>query len=319
MSAADISNTTDLNKVHYIREALPIIEYNMVFGKFGQEDEMPRGDGTSFEWIRFTKLDSDSNYTTNATGNSPSWFPTTPADTVVTVTPDYVFGPGYEWNTAREYTSWTDLPKAARKNISVQAAEVLEKRVRDVLVTGSNVVYANGKTARADLTTADTLDMADIFRAVEELENSGAKPMAKTGTYCAVISPNTKRALLSDSTFRDLVEHNHAEQVMKGKIGVIDNVEFYVSPLAPYVANSGSASSVSKVHQTLIFAEGAYGVAKIMFDNFDIIYTAPGNGKGQGAHGDEWANKHKLTWKAAFKAVILNDDWMVRLESANIA
>jgi len=318
MSAANLSNTTDLNKVHYMKEALPIIEYNLVYGQFGREDEMPRGDGNSFRFIRFDKPNSDENdgYTANTSGDSPTWTPDTPGDTLINVTPDFLFGDGYEWNSAREYTSWTDLPKALRHNINVQAAEALDKRYRDILKAGSNVVIANGKASRDLLVAADIIDMDDIFRCVENLKVSGAKPVAKFGKFACVLSPYAERSLLTDTAFRDLVEHRRPEDEFAGKIGTLAGVDFWVSQLAPTVSNGGSASSVATIDQTLIFGEGAYGVAKIMFDNFDVIYTPPGNGKGQGAHGDEWANKHKLTWKAATKAVILQDLYMVRLESA---
>lgn len=319
MSAANLSNTTDLNKVHYMKEALPIIEYNLVYGQFGREDMMPRGDGNSFRFIRFDKADSDTGYTANTTGDAPAWNPDTPTDTLVNVTPDFLFGNGYEWNVAREYTSWVDLPKALRQNVSVQAAEAIDKRVRDVLKAGSNAIYANGKATRADLTSADVIDMDDIFRAVENLKVNGAKPVAKFGKFACILSPYAERSLLTDSAFRDLVEHRRPEDEFQGKIGTLAGVDFWVSQLAPTVSNGGSASSVSTIDQTLIIGEGAYGVSKIMFDNFDIIYTAPGNGGGKGAHGDEYANKHKLTWKAAMKAVILQDLWMVRLESARAA
>jgi len=311
MAAINLANTADLNKVHYIREALPVVERNLVYAKFGQVDEMPRGDGTSFRFIRFDKLGtSAANYTANATGDSPTWAPVTPTDTLLNVTPDYLFGKGYEWNEAREYTSWVDLPKNLRLNISLQAAEVLDLRVRDILIVGTNVVYANGKASRSALLSTDIIDMDDIFRAVENLKANDAKPVSKLGNFACIISPYTERSLLTDSAFRDLVEHSRAKDEFKGHLGTLAGVDFFVTTHAPSIVNSGSASSISNVEQTLIVGEGAYGVTKILYDNFDIIYTAPGG------HGDEYKNKHKLAWKAAMKAIILDENRMVRLESA---
>jgi len=311
MAAANLANTTDLNKVHYIREALPVVERNLVFAKFGQVDEMPRGDGNSFRFIRFTKLGTTaSDYTANTSGDSPEWAPSTPADTLLNVTPDFLFGPGYEWNEAREYTSWVSLPANLRKNVSLQAAEVFDLRVRDIVIAGTNVVYANGRASRDELTSADVIDMDDIFRAVENLKANDAKPLAKVGNFACIISPYTERSLLTDTAFRDLVEHSRAKDEFAGHLGSLGGVDFFVTTHAPSIADSGSASSVGYVEQTLIVGEGAYGVTKILYDNFDIIYTAPGG------HGDEWKNKHKLTWKAAMKAVILDENNMVRLESS---
>ena len=47
-----------------------------------------------------------------------------------------------------------------------------------------------------------------------------------------------------------------------------------------------------------------------MLDDFDIVYTPPGG------FNDEWAVRHALTWKFMFKSVILNQNWLLRLESA---
>lgn len=311
MAAANISNTTGLNKVKYMAEALPIMEYNLVMNKFGQEDEMPRSEGTSFSWIKFTKLDSTaSGYTVNATGDSPTWTPDDISTAPITVTPDYLFGNGVEWNSAREYTSWADIPKNMRKNLSVQAAEVIDKRITTVLLTGTQVIYAGAKAARQDLLAADVLTMKDIFRAAAKLATNGAKPVAKFGKYCAVISPMTQVGLLFDTNFKALVELARPQDLFSGRIGTLGGVDFWMSQYAPTVSLAGSASAIATVDQTLVFGEGAYGVSKIMFSDFDIIYTAPGG------HGDEWKNKHKLTWKAAMKAVILEDLAMVRIESA---
>lgn len=313
MAAANLTNTTDLNKIHYMKEALPIIEYNLVFGQFGQEDMMPRGDGNSFRFIRFTKLDSDTGYTANTSGDSPTWTPDSIADTLVNVTPDFLFGNGLEWNEARQYTSWAELPSNMRKLLSVQAAEAIDKRIRDIVVAGSQAVYAGSKTQRTDLISTDYITMEDIFKAAEQLKENGGKPVSKFGAFCAVISPNTERTLLTDSSFRELINQQRGEDLYKGKLGTLAGIDFWMSQVAPTLSSSGSASSVTTVEQTLVFAEGAYGVSKILFDNFDIVYTAPGG------HGDEYKTKHKLTWKASMKAVILQDLWMTRIESAHKA
>ena len=311
MSAANITNTTGLNKVKYMAEALPIMEYNLVMDKFGQEDELAHGEGISYSWIKYTKLSSDSDgYTKNSTGDSPTWTPGDINTAPITLAPEYLFGVGVEWNSAREYTSWSDMPKNMRKNLAVQAAEVLDKERRAVLITGTQVIYANGKTARNQLISTDNITMKEIFRAKAKLETNGAKPVARFGKYCAIISPMTQIALLLDTNFKALVEQARPQDLFAGHIGTLAGVDFWMSQFAPTLSLSGSASTVATVDQTLVFGEGAYGKSRLMFSDFDIVYTAPGG------HGDEWKNKHKLTWKATAGTVILEDLAMVRIESA---
>lgn len=318
MTAMNISNTTNFNKPQYMEEVLPVLEYNLVYDKPAQVDEIEKRGGNTFTWIRVEKFDSDetTGYTVNTSGDAPEWAPGDTTSNLITLTPDYIFGKGVEWNDAREYTAWIDLPKKMRSNMMIQAAEALDKRYRDVFKTGTQVIYANGKSSRAALTSADVIAMRDIFRAVEYLKSLGVKPVQKFGAYMCILSAASETTLLLDSSFRELINRQRPEDLYAGKLGTLAGVDFWMSQHAPFVANSGSASSVSKVDQTLIFGEGGVGIGKVMFDNFKVVYTAPGDGRGNGAHGDEYATKHKLTWKADTKAVILDEYRFIRIESA---
>jgi len=315
MAAMNLSNTSDLNKVYHVKEALAVAEPSLVFARFGQEDELPRGEGNSFRFIRFSKFGTTgtagSGYTVNTTGAPPTWDPQTPADTLVNVTPDYLFGDGVEWNSARDYTSWTDLPRNMRKLNALQAAESIDKRVRDILIAGTNIIYANRVASRNSLRTTDIIDMDDVLESAANLKDNDAPIFDEEGGYVAIISPRVELELMKDSAFRDLVEHQGTRQdVLRGRLGMIGGVVFYRTTHAPTVSSAGSMSDIDTLEQTIVLGAGAYGVTKLMYDNFDVVYTAPGG------HGDEWAVKHKLTWKAAMKAVILNDNFMVRLESS---
>jgi hypothetical protein len=56
--------------------------------------------------------------------------------------------------------------------------------------------------------------------------------------------------------------------------------------------------------------DGAYGIARLMPGDFDVVVTPPGG------HGDEYKVKTSIAWKAYLKAVILQQTFMRRLESA---
>jgi len=316
MAVISIGTLTDLEKTDYVREGLAVAKPKLVYAQYGQSDRVGKREGKTRQWFRMTKVAitggtsttfSGITYYKNATGAPPTFTPATPADTTITATADYLFGQGHEWNDAVQYTSFADIPGELRKLNAMHAAEAIDTEVRDVVVAGTNVTFANAKASRGLLTGADQIDMNDIFDAVTNLRNNDA-PTFK-GMYNAVCSANVISQLSKDTAFQAAVAQQR-DYIFAGMIAELYGVRFMWTSRAPTVTNSGSNNAVANVEQTMIFGDNAYGVTKWMLDDYDLVYTAPGG------WGDEWAVRHALTWKFAMKAVILNQSWMVRLESA---
>ena len=316
MAVVSIGTLTDLEKVDYVREGLEIAKPELIYAQYGQGDRVAKRDGKTRQWFRMTKIGILGNstswggsitYIKNATGAPPTFTPATPADTTVTATADYLFGQGHEWNDAVEYTSFADLPKELRVINAQHAAEAIDTEVRDVVVGGSNVYYANNKASRGLLTSADQIDMNDIFDAVTVERNYDSKPVK--GMYPALCSANVVAQLMKDTAFQTAVAQQK-DYIFTCTIAELYGVRFHFTSMAPTVSNSGSNNAVSKVEQTMIIGANAFGVTKWMLNDYDLVYTAPGG------WGDEWAVRHALTWKYAMKAVRLNETFMLRLESA---
>jgi len=314
MAVINLGSLSDVEKTFYHREALAFAKPALIYQQFGQKDRVPAREGKTAQWIRFTKLGITSGtdfvgaatYVKNSTGAAPTWTPATPADTTITAQLDALFGVGHEWNEAAQYTSLVDLPKELRKLNAQHAAEAVETEVRDVLVAGTTVGYANDRASRALLLDADYIDMNDIFDSVTTLRNNDAPTI--NGMYSSLTSHNVITELMKDTAFQSAIQFQR-DYIFTGTIAELYGVRFLSSSLAPTVSSAGSSGSAT-VEQTLILGEGAYGVSHWLLGDYDLIYTSPGG------HGDEWATKQKLAWKMYHKAVILNQDWMLRLESA---
>lgn len=319
MAVVNIGTLTDLEKSSYVREGLDIARPNLIYQQFGQGDRVAKRDGKTRQWFRMTKPSLDSGtdedftsiqYVKNTTGASPNWTPATPADTTVTAQVDFLFGQGHEWNEGVNYTSLADLPKELRILNAQHAAEAIEVEVRDVVVAGTNVYYANSKASRGLLTAGDTVDLDDFIDVVTGQRNYDATPIG--GLFRALVSANTVGQLMKGTAFREAVQFQR-DYLFTGTIAELFGVGFAWSSLAPTVTDSGSANAIANVEQSIIVAANSYGITRWMMNDYDIIYTPPGG------HGDEWANKHKLTWKYMFKSVILNQNWLARLETARAA
>lgn len=317
MAVINIGSLSDVEKTFYFKEALAFAKPALIYQQFGQKDRIAAREGKIAQWIRFTKLSLSSGtdfagsatYVKNTTGVSPTWTPATPADTTYTAQMDCLFGIGHEWNEAVQYTALVDLPKELRKLNAAHAGEAVDTEVRDVVKAGSNIVYANSAAARTSLALTDYIDMNDIFTAVTNLRNYDAPTI--NGLYSALCSNNVIMELMRDTAFQSAIQFQR-DYIFTGTIAELYGVRFLTTSLAPTVSSSGT-SGTSTIEQTLIVGDGAYGVTKWLLGDYDIVYTTPGG------HGDEWATKHKLTWKMYHKAVILNQNWLVRLESVRRA
>lgn len=200
-----------------------------------------------------------------------------------------------------------DLEDNLRQVNAEHAGRAVDSETRDVLIAGTSVAYANAKASRGLLDSNDKIDMADIFQSVTNLRNRSARPI--DGKFTVAHSHNVTQRLLLDSTFQAAIA-NQKDYIFTGTIAELYGCRFVGTENAPTVSNSGSNNAVSTVEQTLIFGSDAYGVTHWMMNDYDLVYTGPGG------WGDEWANRHALTWKMVHKPVILNDSWMERLESA---
>ncbi len=306
MAGTVMTRTEGANEIEVfnVRKTLEFAKPKLVYPQFGQPDLVLQRKGQTARWIRFDKLGIPS----STLDDNPTWTPVAVTDNVIQATLEF-WGNGVELVEFLQETSYLNLPDEYKKLIGQNAGETINAKVRDVLVAGSSVNYANGKAARNLLTSVDTIDLDDILDTVESLEVADA--MKINDNYVAIISPYTKTRLMKDSTFREAVRYLAKDSTMfTGELVTIDGVKFVVTSTAPSVANSGSNNAVANVEQTIILGDGAYGITRLLPGDFDVIVTPPGG------HGDEYKVKTSIAWKAYLKAVILNQSWMRRLEHA---
>lgn len=320
MAVISIGTLTDLEKVNYVRESLPVAKPKLIYSQYAVKDRVAKREGKTRQWFRMTKLGLTSQsgdfsgttyqYVKNTTGAAPTWTPATPADTTVTATVEFLFGQGHEWNDGVEYTAFADIPKELRALNTLQAAEAIDTEVRSIVTAGTTVQYANGRATRPNLLSTDYVDMNDIFDAVTTLRNNDAPEIQ--GMYSALCSANVISELMKDTAFQSAIQFQKP-YIFTGTIAELYGVRFTFSSRAATTTNGGSASQIATIDQTIITGDNAYGKTAWMLDDFDIVYTPPGG------YGDEWAVRHALTWKFMFKSVILNQSWLLRLESARRA
>jgi N4-gp56 family major capsid protein len=320
MAVVSLGTLTDLEKVSYIQEGLPVAKPKLIYSQYAVKDRVAKREGKTRQWFRFTKFGLTSQagdfssdtygYVTNTTGAAPTFTPHTPATTTVSAAVNFLFGQGNEWNEGVEYTSFADIPKELRNLNMLQAAEAIDTEVRNVVLAGSNVIYANKEATRPALLSTDIVDLYDFFTAVTTLRNNDAPDIK--GMYSALCSANVIEELFRDSVFQTAIQFQK-NYMFDATIAEIFGIRFDFSSRAGTTSNGGSASQIATIDQTIVTGDNAYGTTAWMLNDYDLVYTPPGG------HSDAWAVRNLLTWKFMHKAVILNQNWVCRLESSRRA
>ena len=230
-----------------------------------------------------------------------------------------------------------------------QVGELREALLWDVLRAGTALLRAGGHANRADLTKADVYSTAIQRRAVAILQRNKANPIKKVvrpsvnyetyaipPTYIGICHTDAVPTL-SELAGTSSASTNHfvpasqyggdRKQVSVHEVGSFERVAYVASPDLPaYGAattatasasdqqefyTSGSANNFD-VYSTLILGRSAYGVVRLKGKSaIRPVIVRPGtvdSGNKLGQVG--WAG-----WSMYFAAKILNESWMLRIES----
>lgn len=302
MAVMTRTNSADVIEVYNVRKTLEFAKPKLVYPQFGQPDMILKRKSDQASWLRFDKLAIPE----SPLDDDPTFVPETVTDSKVTAQLQF-WGNGVKLVEFLEETSFLNLADEYKELIGQNAGETINAKVRDVLKAGTYALFPNSKTSRDQLVSTDVADLDVFIDAATALEASDAPMIGDE--YVAIISPYVKGRLLKNTAFREAVRYQK-DSLFTGELCNIDGIRFVRTSTAPSVTNSGSASSVATVDQSIIMGKGAYGIARLMPGDFQVVVTPPGG------HGDEFKVKTAITWKAYLKSVILNQAWMRRVETA---
>lgn len=211
-----------------------------------------------------------------------------------------------------------------------QAGTTVDDLRRDVLVAGTNVQYANG-SARTDVNTI--IAKGDFQTAVRFLKNQNAKPftaLVKPGegtateavptSFWGVCHPDITPTIQGMTGFIDVKDYPDSKQSVMHEIGTIDQVRIVETTQGKIFAGGGASggSNVKEttnadVYATLIFGRNAYGL--IPFEGEAGIQSII-KPIGSSGSADPLDQRGTVGWKLKTTTKILNDAFMIRIESA---
>lgn len=186
---------------------------------------------------------------------------TTDPDAVALTTPTSVtitlneYGNAVLVTRALELFSLADVDPAIANIIAYNLADSIDKVVSTTLVSGTNVIYGGARTSTATITASDTIDSADIRKAVAKLRANKSK--ARRGSYywCG-IHPEVSHDLRAESgnlgwNFAHINSDPAVNNVWAGEIGDYEGAFFVESSRLPSAKDGADQTALATTAVTV--------------------------------------------------------------------
>lgn len=288
-------------QTYFSRKLLIQAKYKTVLDQFAYVEKIPSASSKTISFTQYSDLTPTTSTLTEGTPPSNEAL----ANTAITATVDQLGA----------FVTLTDLGKLTVKHpvtqkatqlLGVQAARSYDRMVNSVVVAGTNVTYAGGKSARTALASGDVLTFTEIKKAVALLRNNGATEF-DDGNFVLIVDPSVETDLMGDTTFQNTVYRQAVpakqNELYKGMVTLFAGVTVVRSNNIPTI------SSTVTVHTSYVLGQNAYACSDLQ--SLEMYREGPGGVT------DPLHQIMTMGWKVAFKSVILNNNFMVRLESAS--
>lgn len=200
-----------------------------------------------------------------------------------------------------------------------------------VVKAGTNVHYANG-ASRAAVNTAITLNkqraVTRSLKAQKAMKitrilapSTGYETRAIEASYLAMVHTDLEPDIRNLTGFVPVAEYGQRRPVCDEEVGSVEDVRYVLSPdLDPFqAAGSGTLNGMIAddatnvdVYPTLFFGRESWGTVALRGQGAVSPTIIPASQK---TKDDPLGQRGYVGWKAWHTAVILNENWMARLES----
>lgn len=306
-------------KTYYDLRLLDYAQANLVHDQFGQKRPIPKNGGKTIEFRSFSPLAKATTPLTEGVTPSGNQLDVKTITATVSQYGDFIVQ-----SDVLELTAVDNTILEATKLLGRQAGVTLDTVTRNVMVGGTNVMYApkiNASTgAETPVTSREGLDNTCVLtvnlveQVVAELRAQNAPTI--DGDYIGIIHPYTAYDLMRDPDWRDPHKYADTTNLYEGEIGKIGGVRFVQSTEAKIwrdsscPAQSGATPAYYAVFASLFFGDGAYGTTEVEGGGLQTIVKQ----KGSAGTADPLDQRSSVGWKALKTAEILLPSYLIRVE-----
>lgn len=262
----DLSPTV---KQYYQSILLDNVQTKAIFGQHGTPQNIPEGSGTSTEWRRPNTFEDVGRLVEGV-------IPVGKKFGYSAITADiYEFGDYAAISAYLERHSIDQPTEDAIKGLADAGVRAREKYIRDVLMEGTQVMYApeadgTEVTSRADLTneclmTPDLVaDVAAEFAVNGVEEENGAVAVG-------IIHPYVYSDIRKSDEWIQAHQYASPEEIYNGEIGMMHGIRFVRTPLAKVLKEADGAGAGQTVYVSMFVGKDAYGVVTPEGGNMRLI------------------------------------------------
>ncbi len=306
-------------KTYYDRRLLDYAAPNLVHDQFGQKRPIPKNGGKTIEFRSFSPLAKATTPITEGVTPNGNQLDVKTVTATVSQYGDFIVQ-----SDVLELTALDNTVLEATKLLGRQAGATLDTVTRNVLISGTNVMYApkinastgaeTAVTSRAGLDNTCVLTVDLVEQVVAELRAQNAPTI--DGDYIGIIHPYTAYDLMRDPDWRDPHKYADTTNLYEGEIGKIGGVRFVQSTEAKIwrdstcPAQSGATPAYYAVFASLFFGDGAYGTTEVEGGGLQTIVKQ----KGSAGTADPLDQRSSVGWKALKTAEILLPSYLIRVE-----
>lgn len=251
-----VAPQTYLNKTYYDRNLLENAKTKFIHAQFAQKRSIPKNNGKSVEFRRWTNFDPALIIPGLTEGVTPAGQSLAQTNVIATVAQ---YGAYVEVSDLLKTSSYDDVMTGSTDLLGEQVGTALDWIVRDELCSGTNVQYAGtGHTSRYQIASTDKLTFAEIRKAVRTLKKKKAKMFSGEGRdhFIAIVSPDAVYDLQSEAEWLAVSEYSDKEKLYAGEIGTMYGVRFIESTEAKvYKELTGKVSANTSTSTDFVLAE----------------------------------------------------------------
>ena len=289
-------------QTYYNRELLRTFEPNLVHLQFGENYRMPMNSGITMNMRKMIPVAAKTTALEEGNPGDGKML----AEVAVTTTIK-------QFGDHAVCTDWLDMVHLDEnitrrvQRLADAGARSVDAVVREELATCTNVIYAGGKTARAQLTAADKLTSRELRKAVKTLKKNHAQTFG--GYYVAIIGPDTMYDLQEDETFVKVSQYQDKENIYTGEVGRLFGVRLVETTEAKIFEGTGADGT--DVASVIVLGQYAYGVTSLKGAKPRVIVKPAGSA----GTADPLDQISTVGWKMdGFGAKLLQPEYAVRIE-----
>lgn len=294
-------------KTFYEKVLLKNLKPNLVHAQFGQKKNIPKNGGKTIEFRRFSKLAKATTALTEGTTPAGNSLDVQTITATISQYGDYI-----TISDLLELTAIDNVIVEALTVLSDQAGETLDTIVRNVIVGGTQVIYAP-KSAGTAVTSRATLDATCLFtpdlafQAARQLKRKNVPKI--DGSYIGIIHPDVSYDVMRSDEWIDVHKYATPENIYEGEIGKLGSVRFVETTEAKIWKGDGCPTGLA-VYGCLFLGADAYGDTELDGGGLQVIVKQ----KGSAGTADPLDQRSSVGWKSSKVAERLSEERIVRVE-----